>query len=266
LRTALPTPKRPGEWHIAVTGGSAVWGWRVRDANTIPVQLQNILRHGGHPNVSVYNFGIEGATLKAELALLERFRETYSIDQVLFYTGGNNAIDAYISRVRNRSGPWNSELATFELVKALVRFQAVHSEPSPQTLHWLDTEVLAAALKNNTLRREMAAAVDYCRRTALHCDFALQPMLLQRKVLSGTDAAMARAFRRVYPRFGELTERLYQEALADGPTGHVFDLTAIFDKSAQPVFQDLIHLNEAGNHIAAEQIAPIVAARLRRIQ
>ena len=26
LRTAMPTPKAPGEWRIAVTGGSEVWG------------------------------------------------------------------------------------------------------------------------------------------------------------------------------------------------------------------------------------------------
>lgn len=47
LRTAMPTPKAPGEWRIAVTGGSAAWGWRVVDADTIPVRLQEILRRAG---------------------------------------------------------------------------------------------------------------------------------------------------------------------------------------------------------------------------
>ena len=70
MRTAPPTPKAPGEWRIAVTGGSTAWGWRVLDADTIPVRLQAALRRAGHANVTVYNFGIEGATLKAELALL----------------------------------------------------------------------------------------------------------------------------------------------------------------------------------------------------
>ena len=36
LRTAMPQRKRPDEWRVAVTGGSTVWGWRVRDADTIP--------------------------------------------------------------------------------------------------------------------------------------------------------------------------------------------------------------------------------------
>src|SRR5262249_28400459 len=36
LRTALPTPRRSGEWRIAITGGSLAFGWRMRDADTIP--------------------------------------------------------------------------------------------------------------------------------------------------------------------------------------------------------------------------------------
>ena len=35
LRTDAPQPKQPGEWRIAVTGGSTVWGAYVRDADTI---------------------------------------------------------------------------------------------------------------------------------------------------------------------------------------------------------------------------------------
>ena len=81
LRTAMPAPKAPGEWRIAVTGGSEVWGWRVLDADTIPAQLQDVLRRAGHANVTVYNFGIGGASMQMELALLKRFRETYAIDQ-----------------------------------------------------------------------------------------------------------------------------------------------------------------------------------------
>jgi hypothetical protein len=99
LRATMPTPKMPGEWRIAITGGSAVWGFRVLDADTIPVRLQNSLRRNGHPNVAVYNFGIVGATVKQELALLKRFRETYAIDQAVFYTGGNDVVMSYRNAV-----------------------------------------------------------------------------------------------------------------------------------------------------------------------
>src|SRR5262245_59461749 len=96
LRTAPPTPKRPGEWRIALTGGSAAWGWRVLDADTIAVQLQQALHRQGHPSITVYNFGIEIAAMAEELALLRRFPDHYSIAQTVFYTGVNDAILHYL--------------------------------------------------------------------------------------------------------------------------------------------------------------------------
>jgi len=50
LRTGLPTPKREGEWRIAVTGGSVAFGWRMRDADTIPVQMHEMFHERGLPN------------------------------------------------------------------------------------------------------------------------------------------------------------------------------------------------------------------------
>ena len=71
LRAVLPTSKRPGEWRIAVTGASAAWGLGVLDADTIPVQLENILRRGGHDNISVYNFGIGGRKISTRTCAVE---------------------------------------------------------------------------------------------------------------------------------------------------------------------------------------------------
>src|SRR5262245_33623046 len=87
LRTAPPTPKRSGEWRIAITGGSVAFGWRVRDADTIPVQVQERIQERGLSNVTVYNFGIDSAVVADELALLKRFRTVYDIDQVIFQIG-----------------------------------------------------------------------------------------------------------------------------------------------------------------------------------
>ena len=237
LRTAMPAPKAPGEWRVAVTGGSAAWGWRVVDADTIPVRLQEILRRNGHPNVSVHNFAVAGATFKQELALLKHFRETYAIDQVLFYTGGNDIFFEYIRLTNASYGPWLGATVSFELIKTAVRLLAIWSTPSPQILQRLDSDVLPAALNKNTLRAGIAAADEYCRAAKLVCDFALQPTMFDRK-------------------------SHYRAALAAGPPGHVFDLSHIFDQIQAPFFLDLVHLNEEGNRIAAEHVAPIVAARL----
>jgi hypothetical protein len=96
LRTAPPTPKRRGEWRIAITGGSVAFGWRVHDADTIPVQVQEQIHERGLSNVTVYNFGIDSAVVADELALLKRFRTVYDIDQVMFLTGTNDVTLNYM--------------------------------------------------------------------------------------------------------------------------------------------------------------------------
>jgi lysophospholipase L1-like esterase len=260
LRTAMPTPKAPGEWRVAVTGGSAVWGWHVFEADTIPVRLQEILRRTGHPNVTVYNFGIGGATLKQELALLRHFRNAYGIDQVLFYTGGNDAYLDYLAATNE--GVWLGRATSFELIKTAARLQAMSSEQTQQSLQRLDEKVLPAALKMNTLHQVIVAADEYCRAAKLRCDFALQPMMFQRKTHSGAEAAMAKTLAHLYPRLDVLTERMYSDAMATAPAGHIFSLSHIFDGTSQPFFLDFVHLNEEGNRLAAEHVAPVVTARL----
>ena len=260
LRTAMPTPKAPGEWRIAVTGGSAAWGWRVFDADTIPVRLQEILHRAGHPNVTVYNFGIGGATLKQELALLKHFRDIYAIDQVLFYTGGNDAYSDYLAAATDYA--WLGHAESFELMRTAARLQAIWNEPSPQALQRLDNEILPAALRANTLSKAIVAADGYCRAEGLRCDFVLQPMMFQRKTHSGAEAAMASTLARLYPRLDVLTERIYSDAMATAPAGHIFNLSHIFDATSRPFFLDFVHLNEEGNRIVAGHVAPIISKRL----
>ena len=239
-----------------------MWGWRVVDADTIPEQLEDALHRAGHANVTVYNFGIEGATLKWELELLKHFRDLYSIDQVLFYTGANNVTESYLNATSRRSGPWVANSVRFELIKTAIRLQAMYSEPSARTLQWLDNVALPAALKGNTLRASIASADQYCRATKLRCDFALQPMLFGRKTHSGSEIGLVRTFARVYPRMGVLYRGMYHGAVAAGPAGHIFDLSDIFNDTSRPFFIDQTHINEAGNRIATEHVTPIVSARL----
>src|SRR5262249_15639475 len=127
LRTKSPTPKKLGEWRIAVTGASAVWGWHVWDVDTISVKLQQLFDRNGFHNISVYNFGIETVEITNELALLRRFRELYSIDQVIFYTGGNDATNSYLKAMTPPETSPPSLLDggnPFELMKVIRGLQA----------------------------------------------------------------------------------------------------------------------------------------------
>src|SRR5262249_45686770 len=262
LRTRSPTPKQLGEWRIAVTGGSAVWGWHAWDVDTIPVQLQQLFDRNGFHNISVYNFGIETVEITNELALMRRFRELYSIDQVIFYTGGNDATSSYLKAMTPPETSPPSLLAggnPFELMKVIRGLQARFIKPSEGFLAQIDAEVLPKLRQNNSLIIGMAEARTYCRQQRLQCEFVLQPMLLLRKNQVGSEIALARSLKQLEPRWDVALEMIYQAARNSGPDVH--DFSNVFDWSRQPLFVDAIHVNEPANRIIAERLATIVAGR-----
>jgi lysophospholipase L1-like esterase len=261
LRTAPPTPKRPGEWRIAVTGGSAAWGWRVLDVDTIAVRLQETLHRQGHPNVVVYNFGIEIAAIAQELALLRRFHDLYAIDQTVFYTGGNDATLHYLGATAPQGSRLLAGPHALELIKVTHRLSAKFLAPDRALLARMDDEILPRLARTKALRDGIAAASAYCRAATMRCDFMLQPMLLTRRTPIGPEVAIAQTLKQLHPRYDAVTATIFRSAQELGPTVH--DLSGLFDGSAGPVFIDAIHTSEAGYRLAAERIAAIIAPGLQ---
>jgi lysophospholipase L1-like esterase len=262
LRTPPPTPRVSGEWRIAITGGSAVWGWRVLDADTIPVQLQQ-LEHVSKPNLTFFNFGIEGATLAQELALLHQFRDTYGINQVIFYTGANDALNAYLEMAGARKQMFDAVdgLASFELVKAATRFAQTVFESSGTVLANSERKMLSRLKQINELRAGLIAADDYCNATQLRCDFLLQPLLFTRTSPVGPELRLVHTFGRLFPGFATVAAQMYHDALVSMPASRIHDLSDMFEGIAEPVFTDNVHVNEAGNRIAAERIRSTISFR-----
>ena len=256
LRAMLPTSKRPGEWRIAVTGGSAAWGFGVLDADTIPAQLENILRRGGHGNMSVYNFGIGGREIQHELALLKKFRDVYAIDQVVFYTGGNDVVYSYMRQFSPSEDTF--QLDTWELVKTAQRVHAQLFPTSKGMLDRLDADILPRLRKVNPLRVGILAADDYCHRTGLRCDFVLQPMLATRRTASGKELEMQKTLLGLYPRLDVAAIQMYADAMALNPIHAVHDFSGIFDHTTDRFYVDASHVNEAGNHTVAEHLASTI--------
>jgi hypothetical protein len=260
LRTAMPSPKAPGEWRIAVSGASSAFGWRLRDADTIPVQLQQILRSQGHTNVTVYNFAVDAMLIANEVALLQRFRELYGIDQVVFYTGANDATDAYMggaAPLHDDLGGLLSGVNAFELIKVAGHLQTKWLGPSSDLLAEFDNRILPELTRRNTLKDGLIAAGDYCRGSALRCDVVLQPVLLARSKPRGPEIALARSLGELYPRYREVFATMYRSASGAGLPIH--DRSDMFAQSAEPYFIDIAHVNEAGNKYAAERIAEVVS-------
>jgi hypothetical protein len=238
-----------------VTGGSTVWGAYIRDAETIPVQLAGALHERGYGNVTVYNFGIEGAEIDAEIGVLKRFRDAYALDQVLFYTGGNDAIFAYYG-----GQPWRNAagFASLELVKAATRVVARLHPDGPA----LDPATRSRMRKSNALSDLMTAAAAYCGSQKLVCDFALQPGLLTRAHPIGSEVALKVGIEATFPGLAEVWDDLYTGALNVGPAGRVHDQRDALDDVGLPAFADMIHVNEIGNRAITRRLLPIVLRAL----
>jgi hypothetical protein len=257
LRTAAPTAKSAGEWRVAISGGSTVWGAHVLDADTISENLQRVLRRSGR-KITVYNFGVEGATLEAELLTLKRFREIYALDEVLFYNGFNDVLKAYWDATAGHRDYLNFVSSSFELTKAARRVSAVVEGVNSSYLAKFEREILPKALRNNPLRRGIAAAGDYCRAAELECVFAFQPMLITRGNHPAGEARLDKLYEFLFPGMARLTQEMYRDALAEGPDGQIYDLTSVFDDQARPFFRDYVHVNEDGNRVVAEALMPIL--------
>jgi hypothetical protein len=259
LRTPPPSPKSPGEWRIAVAGASAAFGWRMPDGDTIPVLLQQILHRQGHANVRVYNFAVDAMMVDNELAILQRFRERYGIDQVVFYTGANDATYAYrriATPMEEDVGGVLSGVNAFELIKVAGRLQARWLGPPSDLLAELDNQILPKLAQGNSLKDGLIAASNYCRGRKLRCDVVLQPILLARSKPRGPEIVLVRSLEEIYPRYREMFATMYRSALGTGLPIH--DRSDMFAQSAEPYFFDVAHINEAGNRYAAERIAEVV--------
>jgi hypothetical protein len=258
LRTAAPTPKAADEWRIAITGGSAVSGWGVFDPDTIASRLQNAINIPGK-KVTVYNFGIDGASLLRELATLRRFREVYAIDQVAFYTGANDALIWYLARHESTDGldAATAQATGFELIRAVKRLMVRWSDPASV----IGPDDLAAISRKNALRDGIEAATRYCEATGLRCDFFLQPLILSCKSPACLQSELARGVARIYPGLDLVSEQTFATALATARPGHIADLRDVFDQTTRPVYADMVHVNEDGNQLIAERIAKFVNPR-----
>jgi GDSL-like Lipase/Acylhydrolase len=262
LRTAMPTAKSAGEWRVAISGGSTVFGWRVLDLDTIPENVQRLLPHTAR-KITVYNFGIEGATLEAELLTLKIFREIYALDAVLFYSGSNDVLKAYWEATTGRREFENFIASGFELAKAARRVNALLEGVNSSSLAKFESEKVPGILRNNPLRRGVVAAEDYCRAAELDCVFVLQPTLATRKNHPAGEARLAKTYDILFPVMAMLTRQMYRDAMSVGPDDRIYDLTGVFDNRASAFFTDHIHVNEDGNRVVAEALVPILLKDVR---
>jgi lysophospholipase L1-like esterase len=260
LRTVPPAPKPPGEHRIAILGGSVVWGYLLADADTMPARLQAKIREGGRTDVTVYNFGIEGATIRQELALLKHFRSIYQIDHAIFYTGGNDIFLDYfdVDGLPGQQTRPRNFFTSLELYKVADKIGYSWLPPAKERLQKLNN-LISSIYEKSHLVHGVKAVNEFCQETDLRCDIVLEPQLLTRKPLIGSEAKLASSSLNIFPKLDTLIAESYRTAVSLGPFVH--DFSRSLNDGKDQVFLDTMHFNEAGTDKTAKTLLPFTLSK-----
>lgn len=79
--------KEKDEFRIAIYGDSKIFGFSVKNEDTIPVIIEKQLREHFRRNIKVLNMGIEGYDMQRAIACAEYYNEKLEPDMVVFYSG-----------------------------------------------------------------------------------------------------------------------------------------------------------------------------------
>lgn len=184
-RTPAPAPARWDEFRIALTGGSETFGWRVADTDTLARQLERALAAAGATNVRVFNLGIEGIRLGAELRHLSYAHRHYGFDAAIFFSGGNDAIEL-AHQGCSLQPPLSARVSS-----SVGNFAVVHLAAAAAIDNWLapplDWQASADRLFNANLRKDLEAAATTCGERQLPCVFVIQPSLIDKQPPAPTE-------------------------------------------------------------------------------
>jgi hypothetical protein len=271
---------------ILCFGGSTMMGMGARDDHTIPAVLARRLTERGQ-QVSITNYGQLGHNSTQEVITLQQLLKSGErIDIALFYDGINEMAcaeqtghaDGLFNEARRRAefnllhpdrrrdliaaaliGSAPRTLRRLRLLTGLPLRGALRAEQtdlSEVDLARLAGEVVTAYLGNVRLARVLA------REYGFRPLFFWQPVITTKKFKTLDERRWLDDYtddpehrRLLYEAI--LGQRRCRPEFVDAPD--VFDLSALFDDWADPVYIDLYHLSEAGNAAVAEAMLPAVA-------
>ena len=259
---------------IWMFGGSTMWGTGSPDWGTIPSNLAKIYGNAGTP-VCVINFGQNGWRNTQELIELELElkRRTPHPDLVLFYDGFNdsysffqsgeddvhmnyNVIRDKFERLSNRS--MKSSLVDFLLATHTGRL-ITRSRPVRNLVDG-DTGIVASSA-NGAARDLEVSYLDnleivqaLSEKYGFQYTFFWQPVLYSgHKQLTSEEQKILMFFR------GHLDEqdgeyKAMSTVLQHGVPKHVIDMSDVFDRAANSLYIDCVHVVPAGNALVANRI------------
>ena len=271
-RVTVPPFLEPGPRRLVyMFGGSAMWGWIVRDSFTIPSLVASRLRELGYADVEVVNLAQSTFNLAQNAATLLKEIRDGRMPAVAVFLDGNNEVapvfqygepghilnDALIARRFERQTDLRSDVVTLlqhsALVQRLLRREA--PEPGPERLRLCD-----------------AVAGSYARQVralgAVAAAFRFDPIFLWQPMRATTNKPLTPWEREM--RSDEVWRGMIRRctaavdaALASQPEVPYYPLHSLFDRDPANVFtDDYGHMTERANGVVADYIAARIAERL----
>jgi len=271
---------------VFLFGGSAMFGAGVPDQYTIASLLSRLLnRPEGRTYYQVTNWGTNAFTLEQDFKLfVNEARNGNRPAIAVFYNGAN---DAYASVFSPGKTGWYLNAAEIEsrlLVRApffrpllfhygkqawqIVKTAGQRSPREGRSAHYMsDYSNRAAAFV--TFYTETVRMIDsLCGLYGVRCYFFVQPYLLAGdKPLEEFEGAMVSHPSLLAVGSFDETEGMYQaramRAAYDAmenlkAQARLYNLFRIFDRVAEPIYIDHIHLSAAGNSAVAKRMAQVI--------
>ena len=269
-------------------GGSTMWGWGAPDSETVPSHFSRIMNEGFGVDSNVVNFGEDAFVSTQELvSLMRELQQGNRPDVVIFYDGINDAAAAALwPGVKGTHHNLYSIQDKFQRSRASMR-AAIRSTDTFRLLDLLAGRLMrdsiqigpvaAASAGDNqdmaldalNLWLENYRMVDSLSETyGFTAIFLFQPALgigdkpmgpLEQQLIEGWKGTSNWLGTEVHAEMREIIRESYPgKQILPG----VFDISDVFEQTADPVYLDWAHLSGTGNLIVAEEIFTIVRNEL----
>lgn len=279
--------KPDGVRRVVVLGGSAVFGFKVSDDQSLFTRvLERRLAEALGPDrpIEVLNVGVPGYASTQEAILLATRVVDYSPDLVVlfdgwndFWTAGNTPVDRPIASmvfVQTEAAILQGERPAWGLLRSSAFYRG---------LERLARRWNAAAASRGTdrafgtyydhpdalplYRRELVHACRIARACGARVLLVPQPELFQRSGAIPSDETTLR--NRQQPGYAEYARARYQayvataREVADSEGADFLDGTRIFDATGDHLFLDFVHFNAEGHALVAAALQPAILKALR---
>ncbi|MEO8198943.1 MAG: SGNH/GDSL hydrolase family protein [Gemmatimonadota bacterium] len=279
--TAWSAPRHDARLHVFLLGGSAMWGFTVRDSFTIPSLFAQALKQRGLNDVEVLNLAESGYNSTQEATtLLYEIAKGNTPDAAVFLDGYNDIATAFqwkqpgmvydLQRTQQKvdlanAGFWRQVAALSMQSRLIQRFSpgAVVDDEGGGSTADKSAPCPAVAEYYHRIAEENAAIG---KGFGFEVFYFMQPMhYLTAKPLSKHETGLKQD-----PAFRRCTQEI-DSLMTDWNGTHYFRAYRYFDQDTVTRFVDRhSHLTEEANRVVAERmadiVAPILEARLTKRQ